>query len=933
MKFDEVSLLLPCHSLEDFPTHAEGEQAEGLLAAYSALWHPALLAHTGRMPTWHRADSPPETLTGRLIVIPPNCEPLLLAGWVSRATSEGAHVVRKLHKRSEIVAAALAGLDEQPAVDAELVADFLALGFGYLSVELLTRQMRYMSNIDEVHMQNETLAAARACVAGDESNTRIHLKNAFDVLVEARERFYPVDAYLIDLTLVAPTTIGESLRRQLGQDAPQNLLMSGETLRRMAAEAPETLAALKVALDHKTASLIGGDEQERELPLLPIEEVLSDLRTGANTFETLAGQRPQIYGRRRFGLSPVLPQILSRLGYIGAIHCTLDDGRFATATQSKTRWEGLDHSAIEAVAKLPLDAAKADIFLGLPRAVGESMDRDHVATVLLAHWPGQVSDFYRDLWRIAAYGPVLGKFVTLEEYFSHTTSAGELTKFKADGYRAPYLRQAIARRDSQPISKTADEHALDIRRVAAESLETLADLLKAPPKSVAETASSTATSTSNTLAAADSRQALAASRLAAALAPGAAGSHTSAQLLNPLSFDRRVVVDVSALASLPALGGAIVAAQESGGKKLIVADVPGMGFCGVRPAAPGATKKKVKPIAQENMLANEHLRVEISPASGGLHSIHDLAQRGNRLSSQLALRAPPPRQKPGELWRDPEEGAVYSNMVADGLEITHNGTALGEITTRGRLIDAEGRKLAGYTQRFQLVAGSRVITVETDLQIDQEPQGDPWESYYAARFAWSGEDADISRAVSMAIVPSDARQLESPHLIELRTARTRTAILTGGLPYHRRFGMRMLDTLLVSQGETRRSFRYAIGVELRHPMEQALDLLNPIVATPAALPDKGPEAAWLFRIDARNCIATHWSVIREEGRVAGFRVRLLETEGVASRVKLSALFELQGARQVDFQGHTLAELPVHRDYVTIDAAPFEWIELEARLRG
>jgi len=62
-------------------------------------------------------------------------------------------------------------------------------------------------------------------------------------------------------------------------------------------------------------------------------------------------------------------------------------------------------------------------------------------------------------------------------------------------------------------------------------------------------------------------------------------------------------------------------------------------------------------------------------------------------------------------------------------------------------------------------------------------------------------------------------------------------------------------------------------------------------------------------------------------------VRILETEGVAVKLKLSALFELKEARQVDFRGETLAELPVHKDYVTIDAAPYEWVEIEARLRG
>ncbi|HVW38564.1 MAG TPA: hypothetical protein VHB99_14715, partial [Pirellulales bacterium] len=111
MKLSELIILLPCHSLEDFPVYQEGEQAEGLLAAWSALWHPALLVSAEKLPTWFRADTPPEELEGRLIVVPQASDSLLLAGWTSRAEAAGAHVVRKLHRREEIVAAALAGLD------------------------------------------------------------------------------------------------------------------------------------------------------------------------------------------------------------------------------------------------------------------------------------------------------------------------------------------------------------------------------------------------------------------------------------------------------------------------------------------------------------------------------------------------------------------------------------------------------------------------------------------------------------------------------------------------------------------------------------------------------------------------------------------------------------------------------------------------------
>ena len=61
MKYQELLILLPCHSLEDFPTYHEGEDAESLLSSWSALWHPALLASAGQAPTWRRIDEPPAT--------------------------------------------------------------------------------------------------------------------------------------------------------------------------------------------------------------------------------------------------------------------------------------------------------------------------------------------------------------------------------------------------------------------------------------------------------------------------------------------------------------------------------------------------------------------------------------------------------------------------------------------------------------------------------------------------------------------------------------------------------------------------------------------------------------------------------------------------------------------------------------------------------
>src|SRR6476646_399742 len=104
--------------------------------------------------------------------------------------------------------AALAG---QFTVSPDLAGDFMALGTCYLQMELLTRKMRHFSNLDEVHLQREAVGAAEAALAGDETTARNRLRSCCEVLMEARERFYPVECHLLDLCLLLPKQEGPHL--------------------------------------------------------------------------------------------------------------------------------------------------------------------------------------------------------------------------------------------------------------------------------------------------------------------------------------------------------------------------------------------------------------------------------------------------------------------------------------------------------------------------------------------------------------------------------------------------------------------------------------------------------------------------------------------------------------------------------------------------
>ena len=333
MSFSELIVLLPCHSLEDFPLYFEGDAAAGLLAAWTGPWHPRLIAAAGKAPTWQRADTPPAETAGRLFVVPPVAVDRLPPDFVARARQEGGRVICDAVMREAVVAAALAGCSGAD-VSAELVADFHALGYCLLQVELLTRQMRYASNLDEAALGQVVLSAAELAVRGDEAAARQSLQGAFNLLAAARQYFYPVDSYLVDLTLVAEATLGAALAAELEQPTAVNLLLPADLLDRLATEHPNSLQAVCAALDERDRALVGGGH-EGPLPLWPLETVLADLEGSGEQYQQLLGRRPQVFGRRLYGLSPGLPLLLGRLGYRGALHFTLDDGRFPLGRRAR----------------------------------------------------------------------------------------------------------------------------------------------------------------------------------------------------------------------------------------------------------------------------------------------------------------------------------------------------------------------------------------------------------------------------------------------------------------------------------------------------------------------------------------------------------------------------------------------------------------------
>jgi alpha-mannosidase len=141
----------------------------------------------------------------------------------------------------------------------------------------------------------------------------------------------------------------------------------------------------------------------------------------------------------------------------------------------------------------------------------------------------------------------------------------------------------------------------------------------------------------------------------------------------------------------------------------------------------------------------------------------------------------------------------------------------------------------------------------------------------------------------------------------------------------------MLDSLLIVRGEEARTFRLGVGIDLTHPANEALSLITPATAEfKTAAPPSGPSSSWLFHVDSKNVVATHWAPIVEEKSVVGFRARIQEVYGRAAKVTLSTFRNVASAVKVDFSGDSIGGCHVEADKISFDISPREWTELEVR---
>jgi hypothetical protein len=140
----------------------------------------------------------------------------------------------------------------------------------------------------------------------------------------------------------------------------------------------------------------------------------------------------------------------------------------------------------------------------------------------------------------------------------------------------------------------------------------------------------------------------------------------------------------------------------------------------------------------------------------------------------------------------------------------------------------------------------------------------------------------------------------------------------------------MLDTLLITRGERQRKFRLGMGVDLTHPLHEALGILIPPVVVPNVPQPSSGASGWLIHLSSRNVIATSLAPLEENHRVLGFRARLLETAGRPANLTITAFRPIKSATTLDFLGNTLSDLKIEEGKIKLDLSAHEWTEVVAR---
>ncbi len=947
---DRQRLLLSPYRL---PTHHQVYLNEDEMAAWLngqiVLWHPALLIGGENPPRVDSAYDHEQPTASRAYVMPDSPPQFLPDDWPDRVKAIGAlklptYPDREQTVRGMIEAVREAGQseegrehfgspDQQALLDLpiENVRPFFGLGFGYMIIDSLFEAMDHERLLDVPGFWNDVQEAVKALLrpeaAGD---VETHLQNAAAKLLAAREVLYSVNIHLLDIWQLSEDKLDVAPPAALAAGSPLNVMATGRSLERLVEQYPERAAELRAKLDEAIQppilEIIGGVYREREDALMPVESQLWNLRKGRAAARDATGALVEVLARKRSANHPHIPAWVQATGFRRAVLASFDGAVTPNYRSTVVNWTSPDGKAIDAFTRVPAAVHKAETFFNLVYTLHQSITQDSAPTLAVIHQAEAANPLYEDWLAISKIAPVLGTWTTLSRYFSDALAGEYVGTSNPDDFFADYLEERTNAHRPDPVSAFAMQARARRKLDAAWTFAAIYRTLSAGGPTDEENAQIAQLHRTE-----DEMEAFGldpiseaafgvapedpwARKLADRLQVRAEANRPGYMLLNPCAFTRRVALELDAMPDPMPIEGPVKAAQSDADKARLVVEIPPLGFAWI-PAkgVPGTMHHRPRiRMADGNTVRNEYFEAEIDPATGGLKAFKDARLRMARLGMQLVFN-------PG------------SRTEGRSVKVIHSSSALGEIVSEGVIFNENNEELATFRLRLRAWLMRPLLDVHIEIEPKHAPSGYPWHAYYGARFAWRDERSALLRGVNGMSMQTTHTRPVSPDFVEVKLGRSGTTILTGGLPFHQRQGPRMLDVILIPEGEQTRSFDLGLALDRDYPMQAAVGMISPLAVVPT---EKGPPhigpSGWLFHVDSPNLLLINMRPTDDGGR--SFIATFLETSGVhGGTAELRCVRDPSGATLLDGDDQPTTGLSVVGDAVRLDFAAGELLRVQVDL--
>jgi hypothetical protein len=996
MNTHELVLLSPYRYPAQYAMTMSDEDMAAWLNGFTTLWHPALLWQAKGAPRCETTYDHETPKAGFVYALPETPPAYLPDDWEERVKQAGAFVFKATPDRATTLAnlqAALSAHGEPGAsatgglldLSADELGPFFGLAWGHQLLASLSEAMEH-ENLLQVEAFWDDVQHAVALLGGfahtplapansndsppqyapdtaeqDDQAPQVDvptgppvadavgapseapvpvdwrepLQAAAAKLLSAREVLYPVTIHLLDVSFLDETTMAYGWPAGFEFGIATNFIAATATLEKLAEHAPARFAQLQTAVQNDLAEVCGGSYLEREDPILPIDSQLWNLRYGLDRARELLGVSIRVFARKRFGYHPHLPLFLSSNGLTKALFLTFDENsglpNYANVVVS---WPSPDGKQVDAFARQPKYADSVETFFNLGHFWFKTTREDQAATIFLLHRDKPTAVWHRDLMELARLAPVFGQWTTFSRYLGEVTPSEYPSIMTADDFHFDYLSERIVAQSDEPVSAFA-RHLRTRRRIDAcwtyaalhRSLSGIRDTLD-----IGEALRGVEKQAESTLAAPvelDDLEKRITAALADRLQARAEPNKPGCLILNPCGFARRAALELDGGAHPLPIGGIVKACQLEAGKLRTVIEIPALGFAWLPregpPGTPPMTNKMRLGDQQSHTIRNDFFEVEVDAATGGLKAIRDHKTRVSRLGQMLVFN-------PG------------SRMVAKEIKVTSTGPALGEIISEGVLVGEQSQVLAAFRQRLRLWVGRPLLEMRVEITPQQAPAGYGWHAYFGSRFAWRDERAMLVRGFNgMGYITNHPRP-QTPDFLDIRTPPYSTTILTGGLPFHQKQGGRMVDVILMPEGEKTTVFEMGIAFDREVPTQTAWGYTSPLAVVPTT---KGPPhigtSGWLFHIDASNLLLTRMTpgtmadhiLPSPSGRGAGgegasdaITARFLECANYSGLAEFRCVRDPQRATVLDARGQFMVEANRSGDVVHLEVTPNDLVHVQ-----